>query len=248
VPRERHSGARDAPFGRINRPKNQLNKSVRDFLAEVRHQRCLADKSATRVYPLKKLRESFIKITHLDVITQPVGCKVSSYTDKNGLKPKPGCKTVDNPIWDRAPPGAYFKAKRLGGLVTKIATIGGNSKLARLIKRLAINVWHMSRRDFLGLCRSISAQIAHSLEREKLFRKSPEDLMRMGPLISKPRLKTCRKENPSPYIRGCSECAYLRLSTKVEVRRIALKCTKCTGPTCVGKWLTPSQSNSTVRA
>jgi hypothetical protein len=214
---------------------------VRDFLAEVRHQRCLADKSATRVYPAKKLRESFIKITSLEVITQPVGCKVRNYTDKCGLKPPKYCgKTVNNPIWDRAPRGAYYKAKRLGTLANDIAYVGGNSKLAHLIERLAINVWQLSRKDFDGLCRSIRARIAHSVASEKSFRKSPEVLKRMGPLISKPRPSRVRKcDTQSQYVQGCLNCAYLRLSRKLEVRRIALECTKCTGPVCAGKWLIP---------
>lgn len=240
VVRKQHKG-RDGPFGSIQLPKHVLRDGLNDLFSEIRHQRCLADKSATRVYPLKTLRSRFLKVTSLEVITQPVGCLSANYTDlRPGYKVPAKCTVVRNPLWDSAPRGAYFKAKRLGSLVTDIVTTGGNARLSRKIERLAIKIWQMSKRSFVGLCRSIRAEMAHSPEREKIFRKSPESLVRTGALTRNPSVKRSKKwYNQYQDARRCSRCASLRLSTDVEVVRLSLKCKKCTYAACAAKWLTP---------
>jgi len=240
VLRKRHKG-RDAPFGNIELPKCVLRRNLKDLFSEVRHQRCLADKSATRVFPLKTLRSRFLKVTSLEVITQPVGCLSANYTDlKPGIKIPEKCTVVRNPLWDVAPPGAYFKAKRLGSLVNDIVTFGGNAKLSKQIERLAIKIWQLSKRSFVGLCRSIRANIAHSLERESTFRKSPESLVRPGALTRNP-LVTQSKKRYTQYLdaRRCPGCASQRLSTCVDVVRNSLKCKKCTRAACAARWFTP---------
>jgi hypothetical protein len=236
-----HKG-RDAPFGNIQLPKPILKKSVRDLLSEVRHQRCLADKSAERVYPLKSLRSKFLKATSLEVVTQPVGCLSTKYVDlRKGYKVPDHCKVVRNPLWDTAPRGAFYKAKRLGSLVTDIVTVGEGPHLARKIERLAIKIWSMTKRSFDGLCRSIRASLAQAPGRVHKFRKSPESLLRMRTLSNNPSGNRSKKSYTQYNdARRCASCASWRLSTDVEVVRESLKCKKCTRAVCAAKWLTPS--------
>jgi hypothetical protein len=64
----------------------------------------------------------------------------------------------NNPVWDMAPNGAYYKAKRLCSLLHACVS-NGNPPIERDLTRLAINIWRMSKRAFDGLCRRVRSKI-----------------------------------------------------------------------------------------
>jgi hypothetical protein len=245
VPKSLGKDLRTGPFGMINAPISVLKNGISDLLGEVRHQRCLVDSNPLRAYPVGKLRAQFYKTLVIESCTQPVGCKSENYRQRGGPRVHElEHKYVHNPIWDRAPRGTYYKARRLGSLATDVALYGFNrrSRLPRLLRRLAINVWRLSRKDFDGLCRSIRATMAQSAVSDSYFRKSPETLMHSGVLISNPQLRLSGKWRNPRQKSGCeSGCASARLSKRFEVVRTALWCTTCTGPVCTGRWFTRRQ-------
>jgi len=236
VPKSTCTGGRTSAFGLINKPTYELTKQLRNVFSDIRHHRCLADNSATRVYPVKRLRNNLISAMHVDVATQPVAAVVR-HKEPNTLRRGKHAKQtiVWNPIWDVAPKGAFYKSRKVCSLITDIVMNGSKANIAHLVGRLAINIWRMSKRHFNGLVKSIRARIAQSVESDKI-RKSPEALKRIEALIKNPYPQQVRGKRFSRN-RICqhkAEFAALRLSTQVESVRESLKCTKCTVPA----WLT----------
>lgn len=228
VPKGTGACSRTSAFGTLNVPIPFVKQSVRDLLAEIRHQRCLAEKSATRVYPVKKLRAKLFKALSIDVALQPATVeKVVVKTAENGVKTKK-TYTVTNPIWVLAPGGAFYKSKRISSLVTDVVMFGGYSKIAHDLERLSIHIWNMSRRHFDGLVRRIRSKLTSSVESDKI-RKSPETVKRLEALITNPLPRQSRKwfsrNRTCPHKKGY---AAMRLSTKVDVVTESHKCKKCT--------------------
>lgn len=185
----------------------------------------------------------------LDVATQPVAA-VQRHTSPNTLREGKHAKqtVVWNPVWDVAPGGALRKSRRFCSLVTAICLNYNGSSRHTLHKltRLAINIWHMPMRHFLGLCRSITAEIGHSPEREK-YLKSPEALVGTRALTKNPVLRTANYRN---HVRVCPHdegCAAMRLSYKIGLVRESLKCTKCTVAACAARWFIHPRVYSPVR-
>lgn len=223
------AGTRTSAFGLYNRPIGCLRNSVRDLLAEVRHRKCQAEQSATRVFPVKRLRNGLIKAMSIDAAMLPATVDLTVKSKKKTAKKPEKTIKVTNPMWVLAPKGAFYKSKRICSLVTDIVMFGGNSNLAHDIERMAINIWHMSKRHFDGLCRRIRAKIAQSVESDKI-RKSPETVKRFEALITNP----CRKLQVVKWFARNRTCphkkgyAAARLSTKVELVTWSHKCKRCT--------------------
>jgi hypothetical protein len=242
VPKGTSRSGRTTAFGEINIPIGVLKKNISHTIGMIRHEQCLSARSATRIYPLQKIRSSLIKALCLDVVMQPVAA-VQRHTKPNTLRDGKHAKqtVVWNPLWDIAPKGAYYKSKKICSLVTHIASRVPPRKIAHLLERLSICIWKVSRRHFDGLLRSIKAIIATSAESEEIcFRKSPETLKRFESLIRNPYRKVRGKRfSRNRICRHDDDMAAMRVSTKVDLVRASLACTKCTVATCVAKWFTP---------
>jgi len=225
----RRTCSRTSAFGLYNKPKATLRAAVQDLLAEVRHHRCKAEKSATGFMPIKRLRNRLIDAMCIHVACQPAQA-VSSYEklDKKGNKVTKHTLVV-SPMWKLAPHGAFYKAKRVCSLVTDVVTLGGNPNLAHDLERLAINIWRMSKRHFDGLCRRIRSKLAASTSVDKI-RKSPETVKRFEALMTNP-FTPVKDEYRCSRHRVCSHSrryAAMRLSTHVETVTESHKCKKCT--------------------
>jgi len=225
--------SRTSAFGLYNKPKKILTTAVRNALGGIKHERCLADKSATRVLPVKRLRNNLIDAMSLNVATQPVMVVSKEESFVHGVK---HTKRVlkPNPIWAVAPQGAYYKSKKICSLVTDIVTISSTTtKISRDLERLSIHIWNMSKRHFDGIVRRIRARVGITAESVK-FRKSPEAVKGFGTLITNPRLTDVVKYRFSrnricPHKRGCTA---MRLSNKLDLAILSHKCRKCTDLAC----------------
>jgi hypothetical protein len=225
----------------VNMPKPLFRERMRRCFAEIKHERCLSQRAAARGFPLRRLRNNLIKASCLEVITQPAGCKVGSYTDLRGVEtPQWIKKVIRNPIWDRAPDGAFYKSRKICGLVTEMVTRELSSRTVHLFERLVINIWRISKFNFDALVRAIRAEMAHSTELEYFQKTSPEALERSEALTSNPLPKKSRKRRtPRRHCRHDPDNLAMRVSKNFELVIRSLYCTKCKGPTCVGKWFTP---------
>lgn len=223
------SSTRTSAFGLYNKPITVLRTAVRDLLAEVRHHRCNAEKSAHGLMPIKRLRNRLLTAMALNTACQPAQVEVEYISTKHGQKTKK--KKLDvNPIWLVAPKGAFYKARRVCSLVTDVVTVGGSPSLAHDLERLAIHIWRMSKRHFDGLCRRIRSKIAKSVRGTELIRKSPETVKRFEALMTNPFWKQkvvsrCSRHRTCPHKKGY---AAMRLSTKVEIVTESHKCKRCT--------------------
>jgi hypothetical protein len=226
VPKAR--GRRTSAFGLLNRPKPSLKRDVSDLLAEVRHHRCNADKSATGFIPVKRLRNRVIKALSLETACQPAQAMVEYKSTRNGIETVK-IKPEIHPVWKVAPQGAFYKARRVCSLVTEVALFGVNPRIAHDLERLAINIWRMSKRHFDGLCRRIRVRMTQSVASDKI-RKSPETVKRFEALMTNP-FQQWKDGYRCSRHRICSHkrrYAAMRLSTKVEIVTESHKCKKCT--------------------
>jgi len=219
-------------------PTESLVSGIREVLADIRHQQCLAEQSAERVYPLKRLRNNLINAMCLNIATQPVGA-VHRFSEPKILREggRPVKQVViPNPVWKEAPRGAFLKSRRFCSLVTDIC-LGkvGSKQLLQLLKRLSINIWNVPKRHFFGLCRSIRAVIRSTPERV-LYLKKSEALVRMRTRTKRPVLMYREFRDSTRLCRHYAECAAMRLSYKVGLVTESLRCTKCTVAVCTAKW------------
>jgi len=117
-----------------------------------------------------RLQKRFLRVMRCEVVFQPVAGY--SLHEERLLK-------ASNPVWDKAPKGAYYKARRLANLSRFVMRFGYLvPNLTHDLVRLSINIWSMSIRHFDGLCRRIMAKIAIK------SRTSPEDAERFGALTA----------------------------------------------------------------
>jgi len=159
-------------FGLLNKPTSDLGEEIRVHLNRCASKRRKLVRPTTEEFPLKRLRSNLAHIMAVDVIFQPVGF------DKAG-------KYQHNPIWDMAPNGAYYKAKRLCSLLHVIVTSGVHAPIVHDCVRLAINIWRMTKKSFDGLCRRIRSKIVKA-PRALCNRKSPDALERFRTLSTNP--------------------------------------------------------------
>jgi hypothetical protein len=148
----------------------------------------------------------------LDVLFQPIGW-TKAQTGLAYYKP--------NPIWDVAPNGAYYRARRARSLLLPIVTGGYRAHISHDLERLAINIWRMPRKAFDGLCHRILARIARSAKADKL-QKSPEATERWRSLTVNPlfteRVMWSNYNHNAGYTAGLCR---LRLSYKLGCARYA---------------------------
>lgn len=169
---------RDSAFGVPMCPPAQIRKDLRNVFTRCAAELRLLARPTTREFPLKKLRSNLAHALQCDVIFQPV-LKTSSYRGKaKNISP--------NPVWDSAPCGAFYKAKRLCSLLQPLVTHGFRANIEHELERLAINIWRMPKRHFDGLLRRIRSKIV-------LASKSPEAVqgfvtLSTNPILSKDRV------------------------------------------------------------
>jgi hypothetical protein len=145
-------------------------------LDHCRREASRVDTNPFRVFPEKRLRSRLAHALQLDVLFQPIGWTKA----QTGLKVyKP------NPIWDVAPKGAYYRARKARSLLLPVVTGGFRAHISHDLERLAINIWHMPRKAFDGLCHRITARIAASAKADKQ-QKSPEATERWRSLTVNP--------------------------------------------------------------
>lgn len=239
---------RTGPFGLYNKPAGCLGENIRKSLSGILREKNAAQNGCPRrAYPLKRLRNNLVSATSTDVIMQPVAAVVR-HTEPNVLRHGKHAKqtVVWNPLWISAPPGAYYKAKRLSSLITDICLYYNqfSRDIARKLERLSIIIWNVSKRHFDGLVRSIRSTLWRTFEKVNAPVKSPEALEYLRILTRNPSYGRENRFNSKRMCRKCKDSGLTaqRSSHKVRVVRETYKCTKCTYPTCVGKWFTPQQN------
>lgn len=174
---------RTTTFGLLDRPMRMLGEDIRNALKECKRQKRLWQTPRTRSYPLKKLRSNLAHVMSCDVIYQPLTGHYRS------VKTEPK-KFGNNPVWDKAPAGAYYKARRLCPLLQPIVTHGYDANICHDLTRLSINIWRMPKKHFDGLLRRIRSKIASSNnKRKKLQTKSPEAVEGFVTLTTNPVLR-----------------------------------------------------------
>lgn len=197
-----------------------------------------------REFPLKRLRNNLISSLSLQTALEPVGA-VIRHEKPNTLRDGKHAKQtiVWNPLWDVAPRGAYYKARRACSLVTDIClNYTEDSKILHELERLSIFIWKLPKRHFDGLLRTIRSKMTSALHRAGL-KKNPEALMLSRQLINHPFLtERVHRFTSNRVCRHNAEFAALRLSKNLGNVRLSLGCTKCTVPACAGKWFTPQRT------
>jgi hypothetical protein len=227
VIRDKRLGSRTGAFGLPSRPLPSLVSGIEKVLKDIRHEQCLSAYDAVRGYPLKRLRNSLIDAMCLNTATQPVAAS-RTLTEVKGRK---ATKVTYNPIWDLAPDGAYLKARKFCGLITQICLFyNGRANVLHDLERLAINIWRMSKRHFKGLVKSIRAKLAKAVELPSPGTK-PEARTRSQALIRNPLQvlqRAYRRTRRRLDWTHRSGCAVKQLSSKLELVKESLRCTKCT--------------------
>jgi len=154
----------------------QLRDGVVKVLDQCEREAQKVDKCPFRIFPEKRLRSQLAHVLQLDVLFQPIGWTKA----KTGLK-----FYKNNPIWDVAPKGAYYRARKVRSLLLPVVTAGFRANILHDLCRLAINVWRMPKKAFDGLIRRLYARIASSASADK-FKKSPEATERWRSLTVNP--------------------------------------------------------------
>jgi len=205
-------------FGLLNKTKIQLQKELEHAYRSVRRVTSHSPQGGIGSKNLKRLRSRFSHAMACDVIYQPVGWYES---DRKIWK--------DNPMWDLAPRGAYYKAKRLCSLLNDIVIHADKCRPLHDLERLSINIWTMSRRSFDGLCRRIRSKIYKSIKDltttcvvEETSRPEATDALGMltvNPPYGRVMWRTRRRKSG----RKSREIDSCLLSTNVDVVRYAHK-------------------------
>jgi len=161
-------------FGAFGPPKRSISK-IREDLArafsKARYASNMRKTGGKGSLSLKQLRNCFADALSLNIIFQPVVVACSQNT-KSGLK--------DNPVWDHAPRGAFYKAKRLSSLLTLLALHGDRANIEHDLVRLSTQVWNLHRRCFDGLLRRIRARVICADTRSVSNPKRPEATERLN--------------------------------------------------------------------
>jgi hypothetical protein len=207
-----------AAFGIPSVPLVDLRKGIKHALLRARQEVSRAQRPTIGAFPMKRLRSNLAHAMSLDVVFQPVVRRPAKGSANDGIKP-----IENNPIWDIAPDGAYYKAKRFCSLLNIIVTHGHRARILHDLERLAINIWRMPLQAFNGLIKSIRCKIGGAA-RHSDQRRRPEALEPFGRLTKRPVGNPDRVYVYQPRkIRWKSEFSQLWLSTNVELVRLAHK-------------------------
>jgi len=147
-----HHVGRTHIFGLPMKSSADIRQNIIGVLQHASRKKRKLARPTTEEFPLKRLRSNLAHAMACDVIFQPVA---GVFKKKNKSEP---AKFTNNPIWDMAPNGAYYKAKKLCSLLQPVVTHGCMSIVSDLT-RLAINIWRMPRKAFDGLLRKIRSKI-----------------------------------------------------------------------------------------
>jgi len=176
VPLSKRNSRVGGAFGLVAKPRPVLIGEIKKVLDLSRNEVAKVDKNPLRKFPERRLRSRLAHALDLDVLYQPIGWSKSK-TGLSYYKP--------NPMWDVAPKGAYYRARKVRSLLLPIVTIGYKANIVHDLERLAINIWQMHKSAFDGLIRRIYARLASSAKSD-VFRKSPEATERLKPLTVNP--------------------------------------------------------------
>jgi len=167
-------------FGELNIPDQQLRKELLRALTKAQE---LSKLKCSK--NIDKLRSKFAEIMGLSVCFTPRVIKgVENPTWKNSRLPARTIWSI-SPVWRCAPNGAYVKANRFCSLLHLVVRHGFKTNIVRLLERIAKHIWHMSVKDFSGVCRKIRAKIAH-VDKSVNLGSSPDPLLRPKALSNTP--------------------------------------------------------------
>jgi len=228
------SSGRTSAFGHIECPKPVLQAEVRKVLSNVLHETCNAERSATRSYPVKRLRNDLIHAMRLDVATQPTAvykpCANRGKWRKSALR---AVRPEINPVWVYASKlnnGAHYKSRRVCSLITDVVNNGRQAmNVFKDIIRLSIVIWKISKCNFDRLIRRIRTRLlANPVEPGRIPWKSPEALVRFEALTKNPLIRECSIRCARHRVcRHDVGAAAMRLSTRVDVVTESHECKKC---------------------
>jgi len=212
VTKSRTAVGRTTAFGLFDRPKRDLVRDLNKALQQCTLEKRKVSNTPYRKFPIKRLRSNLLHAMSCDVVFQPV----AGLFDKEKKS-----RFCSNPVWDVAPNGAYYKAKRLCSLSHGIVMNGSNANIVQDLVRLSINIWTMPKRHFDGLCRRIKAKIACYIGSNTPV-KSPEATERLSALTVNPDSVGERWFARNHDKRHLGVDAGLRLSKKLECAQEAL--------------------------
>jgi len=197
---KRHGGAFGSFTGSKTETVDRL-KRLRAKCAEAHHVR-LSPTIRSNKSNTDRLRHLYAEILQMDVIFQPQkgwlpvkgpsgSCHGLTCKFRSGNCSCKGVRSIaflwkDNPVWGHAPPGALRKSHRISNLLHLIVENGHLIDLSHDLMRLAITLWQSSLRNFLRLCRRISARIAEAVRSTANVLKSPEPNAASGGLTFNP--------------------------------------------------------------
>jgi len=131
---------------------------------------------------IDRSKRSLVAAMLLDVVYSPrFEVKPSKYPNSRVKKYQ---VLIQSPVWKTAPADAARRATKLSSLLRFVTCFGWRCPSKPLIgrlTRLAINVWRMSKKDFNGLCHSITCFI-----RDSVRKQIPEPEVHFGMLTSLP--------------------------------------------------------------
>jgi hypothetical protein len=152
VLKARQHVGRTHTFGLPVRAASDIRKDIENVLQHSASKRRKQARPVLEQFPVKRLRSNLADAMCCSVVFQRIA---GVFRDRKSKKQE----FQNNPIWDLAPSGAYYKAKRLCSLLHACVS-NGKPPIERELTRLAINIWRMSKRAFDGLCRRVRSKIA----------------------------------------------------------------------------------------
>jgi hypothetical protein len=176
--------SRVSAFGLINRPVASVGENVRNALERARTEVRRAMGPYNREFPIDRLRRRLAHAMCLDVIFSPRLTKEWESSKWPNSRLPMYYRWEKTPVWKLAPRGALEKSRRISSLLHLIVTDGYKANIAHDLVRLAINIWRMPMRHFVGLCRLITMKIVKASRAS--YDQSPDPVLRLGTLSTSP--------------------------------------------------------------
>jgi len=210
--------SREGPFGLPRSPEHKIRKDLETVLDTVSASIRRTETKGTE-FPLKRLRSQVVSAMRAETITTSV--VRNSERTRNGFLLK-----ENNPFWDTAPRGAYKKARKLSSFINFLILNYSGQNIVRRLTRFTTYMWFLSFKDFKGSLAAIRGLITRGGSESRLKVKS-ETLEHLRMLTRTPAFG---RVNPSALDGKCriTGCVEKRLSTCVDLTRIARKCVEHT--------------------
>lgn len=209
---------RTSAFGLLNATNKQVRSDLERVLWSARAHAQRLKRPTTELYPLSRLRRDLAHALRMDVVFYPKVREKTVYP-----RPNSPMTVIDRtPVWKVAKSTDYKKAIKLSSLFTTIVKFGYKAKIVHDLVRLANLVWHLSLKDFSGLCRRILSKISYQL---KVERSSPDPLERLVALSNNPilRNRVCRNPSAKKKTSGSSRPCPGSLDTLVFILNLRLR-------------------------